>query len=129
MRNLSFVLLVIFALGCSEPPSAPPVDTYTLETPPPKGGTLEGVYANSDGFRISNSGLYDSGYGEWYATDLRVSGKSVWFRATGEAYVILFSGSNEGNRIQGTIRTDYYSASQGIIEIGAPRPYTFTRVP
>ena len=109
-RFFAILILAATMAACSNP--SEPSDT-SIESPPSKGGTLEGIWYDKHGDRLTSDGLYDNYYGFYYKTDLRVSGDVVWYTAVGDVYHRVFYGIREGNVIRGTERLSLWSPSKG----------------
>ena len=120
MKKLALIIHLIIALltlafiGCTDTPQEPNTDTqYSIDSPPPAGGTLEGIWYDKQGARLSSAGLYDPYDNTQYHTDLRVSGVHVWYTAYGGGYHRVFYGVRNGDRITGTEAFSYWSSETG----------------
>ena len=127
-RALAFVFMILALAGCSDSTTEPGnADDHSIENPPVSTQRLDGLWRRTDGIRLSNAGLIHPIYGT-LATDLRVSGASVWYDAKGAGLHETFSGTIDGGTLSGTLRAANWSASQGDTFIYPDHKVTFTRI-
>jgi hypothetical protein len=127
------ILTAILFFSCSSPSEPEPQkfvnDPTGVFTPPPPGGTLSGTWRDELQNTVSMQGAYYAYYNVLMATDIRVSGTRVWFKAQGAAAQKTFSGVINGNRMEGFEQYSPWSMSQGAISPNAiPEPKTYIKV-
>ena len=124
------IILALFAFACSESPTETSLPTdmqSALYNPPPPGGRLDGVWRDSWGATLSQSGLYDPNIPAHFATDLRVQGNWVWFKAQGGGHQRIYSGLIDGDTMVGYEELSNWTPSQGVVYTFPPKPFNFTR--
>jgi len=126
MKKLILILLPLILLSCADDPVTP--NEYAIDSPPAAGGSLDGRWLGQAGMILSNQGLFDPHYGGYYATDLRIDGNAVWFRAQGYGQQYTFSGTIQDNVIRGMRETANWSPSQGVTYRYPARTYIYTRI-
>lgn len=127
--KLLIASLALLFVACSSPSDPDPVTPADIHVAPDGwGDRLYGVWKDPYGATLSQNGLIETSVNVHYATDLRVKGKSVWFKALGYNSLRYFSGLIDGNHITGMHELSLVQPDGSIFQQGTPRAYTFTRI-